>query len=118
MTFARGTVILISLDPTVGHEQRGTRPCVVVSDPAVIADQRFPLLGVVPLTGTPGTGALYPLLSPGTSGIAKPSYALIDHVRSIDKQRVLRAYGQVRSAELQAISAGLRRYFGLADPGV
>jgi mRNA-degrading endonuclease toxin of MazEF toxin-antitoxin module len=48
----RGTVVLLTLDPTVGHEQRGVRPCVVVSDPDVIADQRFPLVAVVPVTGT------------------------------------------------------------------
>ncbi len=29
----RGTVVLLALDPTVGHEQRGVRPCIVVSDP-------------------------------------------------------------------------------------
>ncbi|TVR85113.1 MAG: type II toxin-antitoxin system PemK/MazF family toxin, partial [Trueperaceae bacterium] len=26
----RGSVVLVDLDPTVGHEQRGLRPCVVV----------------------------------------------------------------------------------------
>ena len=55
----RGTVVVVELDPTVGHEQRGMRPCVAVSDPAVNADQRFPLIAVVPVTGTRGEGALY-----------------------------------------------------------
>ena len=41
MRFDRGTVILLDLNPTVGHEQRGMRPCVVVSDPDVVADQQF-----------------------------------------------------------------------------
>ena len=45
MTFDRGTVVLLSLDPTTGHEQRGTRPCITVSDPEIVADQRFPLIG-------------------------------------------------------------------------
>jgi len=40
------------LRATVGHEQRGIRPCIVVSDLDVVADQRFPLLCVVPATGT------------------------------------------------------------------
>ena len=44
----RGTVVLVSLDPTTGHEQRGSRPCVVVTDPAVSSDQRYPMLAVVP----------------------------------------------------------------------
>ncbi len=54
---ARGTVVLVELDPTVGHEQRRVRPSVVVSDPAVNADQRFPVIAVVPVTGTAGAGA-------------------------------------------------------------
>ena len=82
MKVERGTVVLVELDPTVGHEQRGVRPCVAVSDPVVNADQRFPLIAVVPITGTPGEGALYPELSPGTSGLTKTSYALIDQLRS------------------------------------
>ncbi|MBK6315779.1 MAG: type II toxin-antitoxin system PemK/MazF family toxin [Blastocatellia bacterium] len=77
------------MDPTVGHEQRGVRPCIAVSDPAVNADQRFPLIAVVPLTGTLGEGSLYPELSPGTSGLTKTSFALIDRIRSIDKRRIL-----------------------------
>ena len=50
VTLDRGTVVLVELDPTVGHEQRGVRPCVAVSDPTVNADQRFPLIAVVPIT--------------------------------------------------------------------
>lgn len=38
----RGTVVLLALDPTVGHEQRGVRPCVVVSDPADEQQQQAP----------------------------------------------------------------------------
>jgi mRNA-degrading endonuclease toxin of MazEF toxin-antitoxin module len=56
----RSAVIVVELDPTLGHEQHGVRPCVVVSDPDVIGGQRFPLVCVVPVTGTPGEGLLYP----------------------------------------------------------
>jgi hypothetical protein len=66
-----GMVVLLDLNPTIGHEQRGVRPCIVVSDPEVIADQRFPLVAVVPVTGTTGVGALYPMLNPGQSGLTK-----------------------------------------------
>jgi len=69
----RGAVVVVELGPTIGHEQHGARPCVVVSDPDVISDQRFPLVCVVPITGTPGEGLLYPPLAPGQSGLAKSS---------------------------------------------
>ena len=111
--FGRGTVVLVELDPTRGHEQKGVRPCVAVSDPAVNTDQRFPLIAVVPLTGTPGDGALYPRLSPGPSGLTKPSYALIDHLRSVDKRRVRRVFGVLGRDELEAVDQGLRLFLGL-----
>jgi mRNA interferase MazF len=109
----RGTVVQVTLDPTVGHEQRGARPCVVVTDPAVIEDQRFPMLAIVPLTGTPGEGALYPRLRPGESGLVKPSWALIDQLRAVDKRRVVRVFGPVAPSELDAIDDGLRLFLGL-----
>ena len=114
MSVDRGSVVLVELDPTVGHEQRGVRPCIAVSDPAVNADQRFPLIAVVPVTGTAGTGALYPELTQGSSGLTKTSYALIDHIRSIDKRRIRRVFGCVTSAELTKIDQGLELFLGLA----
>lgn len=114
MKIERGTIVLVELDPTVGHEPRGVRPCVAVSDPVVNADQRFPLIAVVPITGTPGEGALYPGLSPGKSGLAKTSFALIDPLRSIDKRRIRRVFGRVTRDELTAVDQGLALFLGLA----
>ena len=44
MKIGRGAVVVVELDPTVGHEQHGVRPCIVVSDPDVIGDQHFALI--------------------------------------------------------------------------
>ena len=113
MSLERGTVILVSLDPTEGHEQRGVRPCIVVSDPAVNNDQRFPVLCVVPITGTPGEGALSPRLMPGDSGLRKISFALIDQIRAVDKRRVVEMFGVITDLELAAIDEGVRLFLGL-----
>ena len=115
MKLGRGSVIVVELDPTLGHEQHGVRPCVVVSDPEVICDQRFPLVCVVPVTGTTGEGLLYPPVAPGQSGLAKRSFALIDHLRSIDKRRVRRVFGELTREEMAAIDEGLAVFLGLGD---
>jgi mRNA interferase MazF len=111
----RGSVVLVELDPTIGHEQRGTRPCIAVSDPAVNESQRFALIAVVPVTSTAGEGALYPELAAGPSGLTKRSYALIDHLRSIDKRRIRRVFGRVAPRELEAIDQGLELFLGLVE---
>ena len=113
MKLVRGSLILVALDPVLGHEQRGMRPCVVVSSPAVASNQRYPLLGVIPVTGTPGEGALYPSLKPGAYGLRKRSWALIDQVRAIDKRRVRKVFGQLPAAELVQIDEGLRLFLAL-----
>ena len=59
------------------------------------------------------SGALYPSLAPGSSGLTKASYALIDHIRSIDKRRIRRMFGQVSRAELARIDQGLELFLGL-----
>lgn len=115
MRLERATIVLLDLDPTVGHEQRGVRPCIVVSDPEVSSDQRFPVLAVVPVTATTGEGALYPPLGPGPSGLTKPSYALIDHLRSVDKRRVRRLFGRITSAEIEAVDSGIALFLGLGE---
>ncbi len=44
----RGDIYLVSLDPTQGHEQQGTRPVLVVSPDPFNAFTRVPI--VVPIT--------------------------------------------------------------------
>lgn len=51
MRLGRGADTVVELDPTIGHGQRGVRPCVVVNDPDVIGDPHFPLVCVASVTG-------------------------------------------------------------------
>jgi mRNA interferase ChpB len=44
----RGDIYLVSLDPTLGHEQRGQRPVLVVSPTAFNTATRLPV--VLPIT--------------------------------------------------------------------
>jgi mRNA interferase MazF len=79
----------------------------------VISDQRFPLVCVVPVTGTPGDGLLYPPLAPGNSGLAKESFAMIDHLRSVDKRRIRSVFGELPVQEIAMIDEGLTAFLGL-----
>jgi mRNA interferase MazF len=75
--------------------------------------QRFPLIAIVPLTSTPGVGVLYPRIQPSPSnGLKNASTTLVDHIRSVDKRRVERAFGQVSRVELQAVDAALKLFLG------
>lgn len=105
--------MVVGLEPTVGHEQRGRRPCVVVSDDTVVGEQRYPMLCVVPLTSTGIEGALYPSVQPGQSGLRNLSYVLVDQLRSVDKRRILGSAGSLTRSELESVDTGLRLYLSL-----
>ena len=91
----RGTIVVVELDPTLGHEHHGIRPCIVVSDPEVSGTQRFPLVCVVPVTSSNINGLLYPSLAPSEDGLRHRSFALIDHLQSIDMLRIQFALGEL-----------------------
>ncbi|WP_394753891.1 type II toxin-antitoxin system PemK/MazF family toxin [Crenothrix sp.] len=44
----RGDIYLVSLDPTLGHEQQGTRPVLIVSPTAFNKQTKTPV--IVPIT--------------------------------------------------------------------
>lgn len=113
MILARGAVVLVSLDPTRGREQAGIRPAVVVSSVHVGAQQRFQMIGVIPVTSRLGLGRFYPVLSPGTSGLRSPSTALVDQIRAVDPSRLVRLFGAASAPELAAVDAALRQFLGL-----
>jgi mRNA interferase ChpB len=64
----RGDIYLVSLDPTLGHEQQGTRPVLVVSPTAFNELTRTPV--VLPITSGSNfvrtTGFAVPLMGAGT----------------------------------------------------
>ncbi|MBI3930064.1 MAG: type II toxin-antitoxin system PemK/MazF family toxin [Armatimonadetes bacterium] len=114
MKFPRGTLVVANLDPVTGHEQRGRRPSIVVSNPDASEHQRFPTLCLVPVTSTPGTGALYPAIGAGArSGLSRTSYAMVDQLRSVDKRRVQAVVGQLALEELEAVDLGIRLFLGV-----
>jgi len=78
----RGTVIRLTFDPTVGHQQAGQRPAIVVSDETQSRHMRFPLLGVIPLTTTKLAGPLYPSVRPDTRGVAALLPVIVSRIRS------------------------------------
>lgn len=91
----------------VGRERRGIKPCVVVSDPDITCDQRFPLVGVVPVA----LSGACSMKQRANGGV----FALIDHLRSVDKRRIWRKFGQMTAGEIAAINEGSAVFLGLGD---
>ena len=104
----RGSVVVVDLDPTVGHEQRGIRPAIVVS-PASIG--RLPLRIVVPVTGWRSQYAVVPWLVlvklSAQNGLSKDSAADCFQVKSISLNRFQKCLGLVTADQIEEISAAI-----------
>jgi mRNA interferase MazF len=100
----RGDIILLSLDPTLGHEQAGFRPAVVLSPE--IYNKASGLCLVCPIT-TSIKGYPFEVSLAGakkTSGVA-----LADQVRSIDWQaRKIRIVDSISTTSLTSILAKVK----------
>jgi len=101
----RGDVFLVSLDPARGGEIQKTRPCVVVSPDELNSYLRTFI--VAPLTTG---GHSYPFRIPcrfeGRAG-----YVVIDQIRTVDRERLVRRLGKLSPSTLGNILAILQEMF-------
>ena len=110
----RDDVWVVDLDPTRGHEQAKTRPCIVVSD------DRFDrsasgLVVVVPLTSANRGIPWHVRVVPGDGGVRQESWAMVDQVRTVSRDRLAGdPWGRVSVAVVTAIDERLRLLLGLA----
>jgi mRNA interferase MazF len=98
----RGEVWQVNLSPTIGHEQAGTRPALVVS---VDAFNRGPadLAVVLPITSVKKQISFHVPLSPPEGGVTKVSFVKCEDLRSVSKERFARRLGHVSAQTMEAV---------------
>lgn len=101
----RGEVFLVDLNPTQGSEIQKTRPCVVVSPDELNAHLRT--LIVAPLTTG---GQAYPFRVPCRFG-GRVGRVVLDQIRTVDRERLVRQLGQLSPATLGRALAVLQEMF-------
>lgn len=104
-TRRRGEVHLVSLDPTQGREIQKTRPCVIVS-PDELNDHLSTFI-VAPMTTG---GHPYPFRIPCRFQ-GKDGFIVLDQLRTVDRQRLVRRLGRVHSTTLNKVLGVLREMF-------
>ena len=104
----RGEVYWVALDPTLGSEIHKTRPAVIISNNSCNAFGSRVV--VLPLTSN--VDSLYP----GEALVTvkgKPSRALGDQIRSLDKARLRAKIETLSQDELAAVEEAVRVTLGL-----
>jgi len=97
----RGDVVWVSLDPTVGHEQAGHRPYLVMSD-SRLHDSRQIIIAL-PMTSQP-----HPI--PTHYEIAPGSFVLCEQPKSFSTRRVTKV--EAKGYDVAPVRAILDRLMG------
>lgn len=89
MEINRFEVFLVNLDPTVGHEIKKTRPCLVISPNEM--NHHISTVIVAPMTTK---GRKYPTRI-NCSFQEKKGQIVLDQIRTIDKKRLVKRLGTI-----------------------
>jgi mRNA interferase MazF len=110
----RGDVYLVAFDPTLGAEIQKTRPALILQND--IGNQHSPITIVAAVTSNVARrGPTSVVLSPPEGGLAADSVILLNQIRSIDKQRLIRRLGRLEADSMLRVDRALMLSLGLLD---
>lgn len=113
----RSEVYLINFDPTVGAEIKKTRPGLILQNDIA---NRFSPITIVAAVTSQVAAELYPTevcIRKGEAGLNADSVVLLNQIRSIDKQRLVRRLGRVKPGTMEAVDRAISISLGLVDLG-
>lgn len=105
MELAQYRIVLVNLDPTIGSEIKKTRPCIIISPDEM--NKYLRTVVVAPLTTT---SIKYPTRIE-IKHENKTGWAVIDQIRTIDKQRIIRILGKLSNPEIKEIKSVIRETY-------
>ncbi|PJZ70855.1 growth inhibitor PemK [Leptospira perolatii] len=91
MVVSQYEVFLISLDPTIGHEIKKSRPCVIVSP-----NEMNKFIGTVIIAPMTAKSHAYPTRVELTFQ-SKKGWLVLDQIRTVDKARLIKKLGKLES---------------------
>jgi mRNA interferase MazF len=109
---ARGSIIWVDLDPARGHEQRGSRPALVVASDDYLDSVRG-LVIVVPITSVDRGWPHHVEIEGDATRLGRRSFAMAEQPRTITVERITRHAGTADDATMIAVSGWLRDFIGL-----
>jgi mRNA interferase MazF len=110
----RGEIYLVAFDPTVGREIKKTRPALVIQNDV---GNRYGDLTIVAAIASKISPVLYPvevIVQPSRSnGLQVLSAILLDQVRTVDKQRLIKLLGAIDPPTMLKVDEAIQVSLGL-----
>jgi len=107
----RGDIWLVDLNPGIGHEQKGKRPALIISDD-FFNETRAGMVIVLPITSKDKGISLHVPLTPEKTGLDVNSYVKTEDIRAISKERLFKQIGKVDKITLDKIGEIIKMLLG------
>jgi mRNA interferase MazF len=98
-------IILVNLDPTIGSEIKKTRPCVVISPNEM--NKYLRTVVIAPMTTS---SKKYPTRVK-VKHDNKIGWIVLDQIRTIDRQRIIKVFGELQDSEIQELKSVLKETY-------
>ena len=106
----RGDIVWADLDPTVGHEQSGRRPVLILSED-VFNDRSGTVIAVAVTSQAPKVS--FPLsLELSDPKLPKRSWVKIGQIRTLSILRIGKRIGRASDIEIDSVIDGLQEILG------
>ena len=101
----RGDIFWANLNPSIGHEQAGLRPVLILSQE--VFNKHSGTVIAVALTSQPPKAAFPLTLELSSSKLPKKSWVKISQVRTLSNKRLGKRIGKASIKELDLVIEGL-----------
>src|SRR4030067_747781 len=105
MEIGQYEVFLINLDPTIGHEIKKTRPCVVISPNEM--NRNIQTIVIAPMTTKSHD---YPTRVK-VKFQSKNGWIVLDQIRTVDKRRLFKKIGRKTQKEKEKVKYVIKEMF-------
>ncbi len=112
MNPTRGEVWYVSLDPTVGREQSGKRPALILSVDE-FNQSGAQLVVALPITSKAKGIIHHVRVESPEGGLTQDSFIKCEDIRSISKVRLLQRIGTVSDKTIKSVQDRIRMLLGL-----
>ena len=106
MTPKRGEIYLVSFDPALGAEIQKTRPALILQND--VGNLHSPVTIVAAITSNvQRQGPTSVLVKAPEGGLTVDSVVLLNQIRTVDKRRLVKRLGAIRSATIKVIDQAI-----------
>lgn len=102
MDISQYNIYLVNLDPTVGHEIKKTRPCLIISPDEMNVNIQTVI--IAPMTTK---SHKHPTRIPVTVQ-SKKGWIVLDQIRTIDNKRIIKKIGKISTDTIKEVKNVIR----------